>query len=110
MKETLKYDLTIHVGADYKVLFAYQEDDGTPIDVSDWTAVAQLREYPESDDFIAFTCTSYQEGFLLELSAEKTSQITYTRGVYDVFVTDPDDYCRFKLVQGRVRIVPNVTR
>ena len=110
MKETLKHDLTIPVGADYQVDFIYEEDDGTVVDVSDWTVESQIREYPEANDCIEFTCTADEDGFHLTLSAEETEQLTFSQGVYDVFITSPSEIYRTKLVKGRVLVDPDTTR
>lgn len=110
MKETPRHDIGIQPGSDYLIDFSYQEDDGTPVDVSAWTAESQIREYPEARDFLGFVCESDSTGFHLSLSAEDTKKLTFSRGVYDIFITDPDNTNRVKLVQGRVFVMRDTTR
>ena len=109
MNEAVRFDITINPGADYAIDFQPIEDDETPISVSGWSADAQLREFPESMDHIDFTCTSDSTGFHLTLSKDETAKIPYTRGYYDVFITDPDNG-RTRLVHGRAIVRPRATR
>lgn len=110
MKETLRHDLVINKGENYTVDFSYQEDDGTPVDVSGWTAEAQIREFPEAKDYQGFVCSADNTGFHLSLSAENTERLSFSRGFYDVFITDPYGLSRVKLVQGRVSVIRDTTR
>lgn len=106
----LKYDLTINAGADYSIDFIYTDDDEVPVDVTGWTVEAQLRPFTEDSTHIDFVCTADTDGFHLALASGTTSEITYTSGVYDVFVTDPDDDYRTKLISGSANISLAVTR
>lgn len=108
--DQITHDLTIKVGEDYAVDMVYAEDDETPVSVSGWTVEAQVRQYEQDYDYVPFTCTADATGFHLTMAKEVTRKLTYTRGTYDVFVTDPDNTARSKLVEGRVYIIPEVTR
>lgn len=110
MKKPITFDITIKAGSDYKVDFSYEEDDGTVISVVGWGVEAQLREFPEAFDKHDFVCTADADGFHLTMSHEETAKIGYTRGVYDVFITAPDNSVRDKLISGRAYIIPEVTK
>ena len=108
MKDVIVYDITIHRGADYHIDFLTEEDDGTAISVTGMTAEAHLREFPESNEYQAFTCTADGTGFHLDMGHADTLKIGYTRGYYDLFILENGD--REKFARGRARIIPEGTR
>lgn len=110
MTEELIYNLTIKQGEDYSVDFSYTEDDETPVDMTGWGIEAVIRDFPEANDFIPFTCTADETGFHLKMSRDLTNELTYSRGYYDLFITDPDNDNRVPLVSGRVSIIPRTSR
>ena len=110
MSESLKHDIHIECDADYKADFQLSEDDEkTIIDMTGWTAQAQLREYPEAIEYLPFACTADETGIHITMAHENTAKISYTRGHYDVFITDPDGG-RTKLIKGRAYIYPRAVR
>ncbi len=110
MNKDLIYDLTIKQGEDYSIDFIYAEDDNTPVDLTGWTIESVIREYPEAYDRIDFFCTSDSEGIHLYLGHDSTNLLTYSKGYYDVFITDPDNERRTPFITGRVSIIPRVAR
>ena len=98
------YDITIFAGTNYTIDFAYTEDDETPVSMRGWYAEATLRDFPESPDGIDFICTADALGIHLALTPSQTRDIGYRMGVYDVFVTTPDNNESIKLVKGRAYI------
>ena len=103
-------DLTLKRGADYAADIVIAEDNETPIDLTGYTAEAQIREFPESPDKEDFTCSVDSAGIHLSMAKETIDHIGYTQGRYDLFLTDPDNEIRTKLLQGNIFIVPEVTR
>ena len=108
MSDVIEYNITIHKGSDYTIDFLTEEDDGTAIDVSGFTAEAQLREYPESNEYLDFTCTADATGFHLAMGHEDSAKIGYTRGYYDLFLSA--DGNRDKFAQGKATVIPEVSR
>ena len=110
MNEPIEFELTIKAGADYAIDFSYEEDDGATVDVTGWQVESQLRGFPEAFDAHDFESSADSEGFHLRMNHEETSKISFTRGAYDVFITAPDNSVRDKLIYGRARIIPEVSR
>ena len=110
MNEIPKYDLTIKQGEEYSVDFIYAQDDETPVDVTGWTIESHLRQYPHSADYFPFTCSADSTGFHMAMDDAITDQITFTKGVYDVFITDPEISKRTPLIYGQATIIPRTTR
>lgn len=108
MSDVIVYNITVQKGADYHIDFLTQEDDGTAISAEGLTVEAQLREYPESHEYLDFECTADETGIHLDLSAADTIKIGYTSGYYDVFLVEENS--RDKFARGKAKIIPEVTR
>lgn len=104
------YNITINSGEDYYIDFSYTDDNETPVSMRGWLVESQLREFAESHDGTDFYCTSDETGVHLFLSHTQTGALGYTHGKYDVFITDPDNNIRVKLVSGEALIMPRSTR
>ena len=104
MNDVLIYNLTIDHGSDYSVHFRFEDDDDTPISLAGWTVEATLREFPECHVGIDFLPIADSEGIHLYLSSTDTENLGYQYGVYDVFITTPDNNCRVQIVTGRTHI------
>ncbi len=110
MNEIPKYDLTILQGQDYSCDLIYAEDDETPVDVTGWTIQSYIRQFPEASDYFPFTCTADETGFHLTMAAAMTEKMTFSKGVYDVLLTDPDNENQTPLIYGQVSVKPRGTR
>ena len=110
MNNVIEHDIEIDCGADYQMDLEFRNDNDDLISMTGWTVEAQLRDFAQAAEAIDFTCTANSSGITLTLPHTKTSGIGYIRGNYDVFLTDPDNSCRSKLMQGTAVIVPEVTR
>ena len=103
------YDITIKAGRDYAIDFDYTDDDEVSVDMTGWTVEAQIREFAEAINAIAFTGTADQDGIHLTMDADTTAQLRFAKGVYDVFITD-NSGTRSPLIEGHVTVIPEVTR
>lgn len=110
INEEIKYDISVKCGADFEMDCIYAEDDETPIDMSGWVIESQLREFPEARDYFTFTASADESGIHLFMPYTDTLKIPYTRGVYDIFMTSPDNATRVKLISGRAFVEPRSTR
>ena len=110
MNEIPKHDIKIKQGGDYSIDFIYTDDDENPIDLTNWTIFSHIRQTPQSYDYFPFTCSADENGIHLSLSKELTDEITFSKGFYDVFITDPNNEKRTPLIQGEVTIIPRSTR
>lgn len=105
-------NITIEAGADFNDLsFTILDEDENVIDLTGATVRSHLREFPESNEYLPFTCEHNGEGgkVTLYMSAEDTAKIGYTKGVYDVFIQYANDAVE-KILQGDVYVIPAVTR
>ena len=103
-------DIVIDSAADFGLNAVIENPDMDTYDLTDAVVSAQLREFPESRDCFDFVCNHNGEGGRIEISMpwHTTRKIPYTKGVYDVFITFPNN-TRLKVLKGKVDIIPNVT-
>lgn len=115
---TTKTNLTIYQGETYSVSFTWQEPDGTPIDLSAYTARMQIRRNyadadrsePVLDITDADSITLDDEGnILITVTDDVTEAIAAAHGyVYDLELAH--DGVVTKLLAGTVNVLPEVTR
>ena len=110
MKEDLKFDITIEQGSDFPLDLIYADDNETPVNVSGWIVESVIRESERDYYSVPFICSADNKGFHLSMSAARTNQLTFSNGVYDVFITDPQRQYRTRLISGKVTVIPNPAR
>lgn len=83
---------------------------GLPID-STWSAAADIRaSLSDATTVGSFTAAIDAQGVLtLSIPSATSLAWSWSTGVYDIFVTDPDGG-RWKVVHGCVGLIPAVTR
>lgn len=105
-------NLIIDQGADFSVDISYNNDDGTPKDITGYLVRSQLRRSYYSSSNTAFT-TSIVNSALgelrLELDSANTNLLKPGRYVYDVEIVDTNSKV-LRIVEGLVTVLPGVTR
>ena len=109
--ETKQVNITIEAGATFQMYFTVRDDNQSLIDLTGCTVEAQLREYPEAQDYFQFTATHNNSGGRVSITMqyEDTAAIPYSTGYYDVYITDSSNN-REKYIWGEVTVVPAVTK
>ncbi len=112
-----KVDLKIEQGATYQHPFAWKDNNGTPIDITGWTARMHIRS-SVSDDVVLMELTTGNGRITLDgpegkvtltISATDTTAISWKKGVYDLELEDPGGYVK-RLVEGKVSVSMETTR
>lgn len=106
-----KANIVIDQGATYITTIDVTDDDGTPIDLTNYSAAAQMRKHFSSISYIQFTTNvgGINGGVTLSLTANQTANIAAGRYVYDCELTAPDGTVS-RIIEGIVTVTPNVTR
>jgi hypothetical protein len=106
----IKANLVIDQGSSYETVLYITDNFGDVIDLTGYTATAQMRKHYTSLTSINFTtAVDTDDGAVtLSLSANATANITAGRYVYDVEISKSGTVSR--IVEGIVTITPNVTR
>lgn len=112
-----KLDLVIEQGSDYFHQLIWQNvEEGTPIDITGYTAKMQIRPCFGSDDIYEelstangkITIVGADGKILLELTNAVTTAYTWVNGVYDLELTSTVSKIT-RLIEGKVTITKNLT-
>jgi hypothetical protein len=108
----IKANLVIDQGTDYSTSITLTDDDDNVVDLTSYTASAQMRKTYSSSNAISFSTTLYGETGIvqLQLSANQTANIVPGRFVYDVMVHETVTDVRSRIVEGIVTVTPRVTQ
>jgi hypothetical protein len=118
-----RHDIVIERGSTYRQTFQYLDADENAIDLTGWSARMQMRSPDWQGDVVpgfdlssdvspgGITITVATGEVMVEVSAIDTAAIDsdVCRGVYDLELEDPDGFV-VRLIEGRIAIVPEVTR
>lgn len=106
----LKANLTIDQGTDYQTSITLTDVDDAIVNLSGYTANAQIRKTYTSSNAVNFTVSlvAATGEVSLSLTDTQTSNIVAGRYVYDVLLTREGITTR--IVEGIVTVTPGVTR
>jgi hypothetical protein len=105
-------ELTLEQGADFTTTVTVNGSDGSPTNLTSYTAAAQLRKsyYSTTANNFTVTVSNAANGELtMAMSAANTANLTPGRAVYDLLITSPTNV-KTRVVEGIVTILPSVTR
>lgn len=106
-----KANLIIDQGSDFYTAISIANMDDEAIDLSGYTAAAQIRKHYTSSNAVNFAVSvDVPAGdLILTLSADQTNSMLPGRYVYDVEMTNSAGSVS-RVVEGIVTITPGVTR
>ena len=114
-----KYDLVIEQGATFKLRLIWKGENKQPLDLTSYTASLQVREtYASSDTLLSLTSepnggitiTPTEGRIDIVIESTVTANLPAPKnGVYDLELTSPAAEVT-RLLEGKVRITPGVTR
>ena len=105
-------ELTLEQGASFTTTVTVNGSDGSPTNLTSYTAAAQLRKsyYSSTANSFTVTVSNAANGELtMAMSAANTANLTPGRAVYDLLITSPTNV-KTRVVEGIVTILPSVTR
>ena len=105
-------ELTLEQGASFTTTVTVNGSDGSPTNLTSYTAAAQLRKsyYSSTANSFTVTVSNAANGELtMARSAANTANLTPGRAVYDLLITSPTNV-KTRVVEGIVTILPSVTR
>lgn len=105
-----KVNLVIDQGTTFVTTLTVNDDAGVPIDLSTYSASAQIRKHYTSSNAVSFSVTANSSGVIaLTLNSNATSNLAAGRYVYDVELVAPGNTTS-RIVEGIVTVTPQVTR
>ncbi len=105
-------ELTLEQGACFTTTVTVNGSDGSPTNLTSYTAAAQLRKsyYSTTANNFTVTVSNAANGELtMAMTAANTANLTPGRAVYDLLITSPTNV-KTRVVEGIVTILPSVTR
>ena len=107
----IKANLIIDQGATYATKLNITDANGIAVDLTGYSAAAQIRKHYTSSNSTPFTVslTAATGAVVLSLSSNSTANLVAGRYVYDVELTDGAGRIS-RIIEGTVTITPNVTR
>jgi hypothetical protein len=106
------YTMNIDAGATFTRQFEYLNDDGTPFDLTDYTALFQARLKPNTALVLEAEPTIDTETgtVSLTLTAEETATLTAEQYVYAIELIHTTNEPVIRLVGGTILVSPEVVR
>lgn len=85
------YNITLQRRADYSVTLQFKDSTGTPIDLTGWTAAAQVWNQNRITKYADFTVTyTNRSTGTIEIALSDTDTATFpNEAYYDVLLTNP---------------------
>lgn len=112
----VSYNVTIDQGATWYLNVEYDNPNGTPVNLTGYTAALQLRSLPESATAVlslstglGITITGATGLVAISATATQTRAIDEGTYYYDLEITSPAGVVT-RLVQGQAVVTPEVTR
>ena len=105
-------ELTLEQGASFTTTVTVNGSDGSPTNLTSYTAAAQIRKsyYSTTANSFTVTVSNAAAGELtMAMSAANTANLTPGRYVYDLLITSPTAV-KTRVVEGIVTLLPSVTR
>ena len=106
-------NIFIDQGADFETTVTISDSDGSAVDLTSYTALAQIRKTYESTTATAFTSTFATDRttgqITISLTDTQTSTLESGRYVYDLLVTDAGGI-KTRVVEGIATVNPSVSR
>ena len=111
------YDILIEKGATFQLSLTWKAPNGTPYDLTGYTARMQVRKaYSSTTTLLSLTSANSDivlggvaGTIIVTATATATAAIDATRGVYDLELVAPSGVVT-RVLKGDVEISPEVTR
>lgn len=106
-------NLYIDQGSDYETSIVIEDSAGDPLVLNDLEFHGQIRRTPQSDtayDFEIIKSTSTIGGIIVKLDRDTSLSMYPGRYVYDIFALDQGFNTRFKVLEGIVEVIAQVSR
>lgn len=104
-------NLTIEQGSDYEIELTITNDDGTPLNLTDYTANSMMRKHYGStvtESFDIQFVNRLAGEINLSMGSTATSSLKEGRYVYDIVLTSPQNF-KTRVIQGNILVNPGVT-
>jgi len=115
MAESFKtFDITIEQGSTFFLSISLENEEGYVLNIKDCVAVMQIRDIKEDVSKILMDVTpylqfTYDNRILIEIPSAVTSNIKWSKGLYDLKIRENTTGRVYRLLQGTAEIDKQVT-
>lgn len=113
MSAPFALNLSINTSTNFTQTFTLTDDQGTALNLSNYSYESQIRKHPNSSTSVSFATTalSPSNGELrISLSPSDTANLKDGRYVYDIVLTDLSDNTKTRVLQGSAIVSKTITR
>jgi hypothetical protein len=116
-----KFDITVEQGATFSLPLVFNNEDGTPMDVSLWQFAGQIKDnYSDPTALVSFSFTAGSTTNMISVTIPAAStamipvdlttnfQVKPTLYCYDIKALLPDTTV-MRVMEGAVKLIPAVT-
>jgi hypothetical protein len=104
-------NLVIPQGADFQNSFILEDVNNTPIDLTNYSGISQIKKHPSSKTNVGFA-VSFPNPTLgqvqISLASTVTSQIKFGKYVYDLLLTN-NSGTKSRVIEGTVTVTAGVS-
>ena len=103
-------NIVIDQGTTFSLTVNLANDDGSAMDLTEYTVASQMRKSYYTNTYTAFTTSKVDltGEVTIALSATETSSLTAGRYVYDIEISSTEETVR--VLEGIVTVTPEVTK
>ena len=104
-------NITIEQGTDFENVYTVTNPDGTPLDLTGYTAAAKIRKFPSSTSSSSFSVGIVTSAGQVVVSMANTvsGALNSGRYYYDVIITSGVSSKKTKIIDGMALITPSVS-
>jgi len=116
------YNFTIEKGTAFVISFEYQNNNNSPINLTNWAARLRWREDQEEPVIRTFLTETRNSSYeftmqpllgriLLKIPANETAQYNFSQAVYDLELQEPNDLYDgggkkvFRILEGNISLI-----
>lgn len=104
----LSTNFEVTQGSTWELDIAYESEDGSPINISNYTIVAEVRDKPgglvcataTNGDGIEMVVDEHYNRFIMTFSGEKTAKFAYPKAAYQIRLVEIED----ELMSGWLKV------
>ena len=110
----IQQNLVLEQGADFQAVIKLYADNTTPLNLTGYSGISQLRKSYDSVSASAtliVTMPNPASGEIyLTLPAGSSNNLKYGRYLYDVLITNTSDSTKTRAVEGIITVSPRISR
>lgn len=107
-------NLSINSGTSFTQTFTLANENGSSLNLSNYSVKSQLRKHPQSSSYINFISTAVSppsSGVIkIELDPNSTTSLKPGRYLYDIIITNSGTGEKTKVIEGSAIVSKSITR